>query len=321
MNLSLVIPVYNEEDNLSELFSRIVSVLSKTEQPWEIIFVDDGSTDNSKEILMEFVKQSYYSIQVIEFRKNFGQTAAIAAGIQCATGDIVVLMDADLQNDPADIPLMLEKLNEGFDVVSGWRKDRQDNWLFRTLPSKFANALISWVTGLKLHDYGCTLKAYRREYLGMFRLYGEMHRFIPAYASASGAKITEMVVQHHPRTGGESKYHLDRIIKVLLDLITVKFLMAYSSKPMRLFGGMGFGLMVVSVGLMIFLAIRRIINSTPVLTSPFFVISILMCILGFLSIFLGMIAELLVRTYYETQGKSTFAIRSINQSEMKKEIR
>jgi glycosyltransferase involved in cell wall biosynthesis len=318
MKLSLIIPVFNEADNLRELFSRIVNTLTPLEHEWEMIFINDGSTDASQDILQEFVSQSQYKVQVIDFRRNFGQTAAIAAGIEYAKGEVVILLDADLQNDPADIPLLLEKLEEGYDVVSGWRKHRRDNFLLRTMPSRVANALISLVTGLKLHDYGCTLKAYRREFLRMFRLYGEMHRFIPVYAEASGARVTEVVVQHHPRTRGRSKYGLDRTIKVILDLFTVKFLMAYSAKPMRLFGGVGLGLMVLSIGLLIFLAVRRIVVSTSVLSSPFFIISILMFILGFISISLGMIAELLIRTYYETQGKSTFAIRAVSQSDLKK---
>jgi glycosyltransferase involved in cell wall biosynthesis len=318
MKLSIITPIYNEAENLKPLFNAVTIVMKNYTEEWEMIFVDDGSTDQSRSVLNDFLKLPGYTVKVIEFRKNYGQTAAIAAGIDAAIGDIVILIDADLQNDPADIPLLLAKLDEGYDVVSGWRKNRKDNFLFRTLPSRIANNMISTVTGVKLHDYGCTLKAYRREFLGMFGLYGEMHRFIPVYAEASGAKITEVVVNHHPRTKGKSKYGLDRVVKVMLDLLTVKFLMSYSAKPMRLFGGVGLGLMVLSVADLFFLAIRRIINSTSVFDSPFFIIGILMLILGFISILLGMIAELLIRTYYETQGKSTYAIRAIIKSDPEK---
>jgi glycosyltransferase involved in cell wall biosynthesis len=317
MKLSIITPIYNEAENLTTLFSAITQVMKNYKEEWEMIFVDDGSTDQTNLILKDILKQPGYSIKVIEFRRNFGQTAAIAAGIEAAVGDIVILIDADLQNDPEDIPKLLAKLDEGYDVVSGWRKDRKDNFLFRTLPSKIANNLISTVTGVRLHDYGCTLKAYRREFLRMFGLYGEMHRFIPVYADASGAKITEVIVNHHPRFKGKSKYGLDRVAKVVLDLLTVKFLMSYSAKPMRLFGGVGLGLMVISMAVLLFLAIRRIIFLTSVFDSPFFIISILMLILGFLSILLGMIAELLIRTYYETQGKSTYAIRAVTKSDPK----
>lgn len=318
MKLSIISPVFNEAGNLRELFSSLVKILAPLGYDWELVFVDDGSNDQSLSIMREFLDQHKYAVQIIEFRKNFGQTAAIAAGIEHAKGDIIILLDADLQNDPADIPLLLKKMDEGFDVVSGWRKDRKDNIIFRTIPSRIANGLISSVTGLKLHDYGCTLKAYRREFLGMFRLYGEMHRFIPVYAEASGAKVAEVVVHHHARKNGKSNYGLDRTIKVILDLFTVKFLMSYSAKPMRLFGGVGLGLMVLSTAALLFLAIRKIIMATSVLESPLFVISVLMFILGFISILLGMIAELLIRTYYETQGKSTYAIRAVTKSELVK---
>ncbi len=318
VKLSIIAPVYDEADNLRELYDSLVKILVPLGYEWELVFVDDGSTDQSLSIMREFLDEQKYDLQIIEFRRNFGQTAAIAAGIEYAKGDIVILLDADLQNDPADIPMLLNKMDEGFDVVSGWRKNRKDNFFLRTIPSKIANSLISRVTGLKLHDYGCTLKAYRREFLGMFRLYGEMHRFIPVYAAASGAKVAEVVVNHRPRRNGKSNYGLDRTIKVILDLFTVKFLMSYSAKPMRLFGGVGLGLMILSTALLLFLAIRKIILTTSVMESPLFVISVLMFILGFISILLGMIAELLIRTYYETQGKSTYAIRAISESEPEK---
>lgn len=309
MHLSLVIPVYNEQENLPLLFDAIHQTLGQLPHSWEVIFVDDGSQDESLNILRQLVERDPQHVRVIAFRRNFGQTAAIAAGIDHATGDIVILLDADLQNDPADIPLLLAKLEEGYDVVSGWRKNRQDNTLTRTIPSRLANALISWVTGVHLHDYGCTLKAYRREVLSGFRLYGEMHRFIPVYAHAVGARITEIVVRHHPRRFGKAKYGLERTIKVILDLFTVKFLLSYSNKPIYLFGGAGILLMGLSALMLLFLFIRRVFFSVAVLGSPFFQMSAMFFILGFQSILMGLIAELLVRTYHEAQGKPTYTIR------------
>lgn len=318
MKLSLIIPFLNEEENIQSLIDAIQRSVEPLGMRYELVFVNDGSTDKSQEIIVKNIRESTQRIKIIELMRNYGQTAAIAAGIDNSDGEIVILLDADMQNDPADIPLLLEKLDEGYDVVSGWRKNRKDNFLLRILPSKIANALISTVTGLKLHDYGCTLKAYRRKYLSKFRLYGEMHRFIPVYAQDSGAKVTEVVVNHHPRTKGKSKYGLDRVLKVILDLFTVKFLMSYSAKPMRFFGGVGLLLMGLSSGVLVFLALRRIILSTSVMNSPFFAVSIIMFIMGFFSLSFGLIAELLIRTYFETQGKSTFSIRSIIESESEK---
>lgn len=318
MKLSLIIPFLNEEENIQSLIDTIQRSVEPLGMRYELVFVNDGSTDKSQEIIVKNIRESTQRIKIIELMRNYGQTAAIAAGIDNSDGEIVILLDADMQNDPADIPLLLEKLDEGYDVVSGWRKNRKDNFLLRILPSKIANGLISTVTGLKLHDYGCTLKAYRRKYLSKFRLYGEMHRFIPVYAQDSGAKVTEVVVNHHPRTKGKSKYGLDRVLKVILDLFTVKFLMSYSAKPMRFFGGVGLLLMGLSSGVLVFLALRRIILSTSVMNSPFFAVSIIMFIMGFFSLSFGLIAELLIRTYFETQGKSTFSIRSIIESESEK---
>jgi glycosyltransferase involved in cell wall biosynthesis len=252
-------------------------------------------------------------LRIIVFRRNFGQTAALAAGIDHASGEVIVLLDADMQNDPADIPMMLAKLDEGYDVVSGWRKDRKDNALTRNLPSHIANGLISWVTGVKLHDYGCTLKAYRREVLGGFRLYGEMHRFIPVYAYSVGARIAEVVVQHHPRKFGKAKYGLERTVKVVLDLFTVRFLLSYSHKPIYLFGGTGIGLMIVSAAALIFLMIRRMIYNISPFDSPLFQMSAMFFILGFQSILMGLIAEMQTRTYHEAQGKKTYTIREVIQ--------
>ena len=311
MKLSLVIPVYNEEENLSLLYYAIHEALDSIKYNWAIIFVDDSSTDGSLAILKELAQKDQDHVQVIAFRRNYGQTAAIAAGIDHSDGDIVILMDADMQNDPADIPIMLAKLDEGYDMVSGWRKNRKDPFLSRTVPSRIANGLISWVTGVHLHDYGCTLKAYRREFLSGFGLYGEMHRFIPAYVSASGARVAELVVHHQPRKYGKSKYGLERTLKVILDLFTVKFLLSFSVSPIYIFGGVGMATILISAIILIFLAVRRIFFSTSVLGSPFFQISVMFFALGFQTILMGLIAELLMRTYHETQDKPTYTIREV----------
>lgn len=311
MNLSLVIPVFNEQDNLPLLFDSIYNAMGKLGQSWEVIFVNDGSRDNSLVVLKEQASKDSEHVRVINFRRNFGQTAAIAAGIDHAEGDIIVLLDADMQNDPSDIKTLLDKLDEGYDLVSGWRKNRKDNAITRNFPSMLANRLISYVTGVNLHDYGCTLKAYRRGALEGFRLYGEMHRFIPVYANSVGAKITEVVVNHHPRKFGKTKYGLERTAKVVLDLFTVKFLVSYGSKPIYVFGGTGMLLMAGSLGLWTYLLFRRIFFAVSILGSPFFQLSVMFFILGFQSILMGLIAELLVRTYHESQRKTIYIIRDL----------
>lgn len=311
MNLSLITPVYNEQDNLPLLFEAVYSVMASLDTSWELILVDDGSRDNSLEVLKEHAQRDASHIRVISFRRNFGQTAAIAAGLDYAQGEIIVLLDADLQNDPADIPMMLAKLDEGYDLVSGWRISRKDNAITRNFPSMIANRLISHVTGVHLHDYGCTLKAYRRDVLVGFRLYGEMHRFIPVYASSVGARITEMPVNHHPRRFGKTKYGLERTVKVVLDLFTVKFLVAFSSKPIYLFGGTGGFLMLLGALLMAYLFMRRLIFLVGVTGSPLFQVSAMLFTLGFQSLLMGLIAELLVRTYHESQRKPTYTVRSM----------
>jgi glycosyltransferase involved in cell wall biosynthesis len=311
MDLSLIIPVYNEQENLPLLFEAIYKVMNPLNRSWEAVLVDDGSQDNSLSVLKEYAQKDAPHIRVISFRRNFGQTAAIAAGLDYAQGETIVLLDADMQNDPADIPMMLAKLDEGYDLVSGWRKSRKDNALTRNFPSMIANWIISWVTGVHLHDYGCTLKAYRRDVLEGFRLYGEMHRFIPVYASSVGAKITEMPVTHHPRKFGKTKYGLERTAKVVLDLFTVKFLVAFASKPIYLFGGTGGLFMVVSAITMIYLFLRRFFFFISVTGSPLFQVSVMLFILGFQSMLMGLIAELLVRTYHESQRKPTYTIRTI----------
>jgi glycosyltransferase involved in cell wall biosynthesis len=310
-SISLVIPVYNEEENLPLLNNKITEALTPIPRSWEVVYVDDGSSDKSLEILENLAECDPDHITVISFRRNFGQTAAIAAGIDYALGDLIVLLDADLQNDPADIPMMLDKIDEGYDVVSGWRKNRKDAFITRTLPSRMANGLISTVTGVHLHDYGCTLKVYCREVLTGFRLYGEMHRFIPAYASSVGAKIIEVPVHHYPRRYGKTKYGLNRTIKVVLDLFTAKFFISYSNKPIYLFGGAGLILMFISLVILFILAARRLLFSVSVIQSPLFAVGIMLFILGFQSILMGLIAELLVRTYHESQDKPTYIIRKV----------
>jgi glycosyltransferase involved in cell wall biosynthesis len=309
MNLSLVIPVFNEEENLLLLFDAICKAMATAKKSWEVIFVDDGSVDKSLDILKQLAADDPTHVRVVVFRRNFGQTAAITAGIDYSRGDIIILMDADLQNDPNDIPMLLGKLDEGYDVVSGWRKTRMDNALTRTLPSVLANRLISVVTGVYLHDYGCTLKAYRRAALEGFRLYGEMHRFIPVFAHSVGAQIVEVPVHHHPRRFGKAKYGLDRTLKVVLDLMTAKFLLSYSNKPMRLFGGAGMLLIFGGGATLLYLFIRRALESVSVLGSPLFQLAIMFLILGFQSILMGLMAELLARTYHESQKKLTYTVR------------
>ncbi len=311
MDLSVIIPVYNEEESLPLLYQAVHQALDPLNLCWEMVLVDDGSQDASPRIIESLHQSDPEHVRAVLLRRNFGQTAAIAAGIDHSCGELVVLLDADLQNDPADIPQMLEKLQEGYDVVSGWRVNRQDQFITRTLPSRIANWLISKTTGVYLHDYGCTLKAYRREVITGFKLYGEMHRFIPVYAHSVGAKILEIPVRHHPRRFGKAKYGLERTVKVILDLITVKFLSSYGNKPIYLFGGAGFILILISLITLLVLFVRRVFFQIPVLDSPIFQMSTMVFILGFQSILMGLIAELLVRTYHESQGKPTYTVRKI----------
>lgn len=318
MNLSLVIPVFNEEASLPLLYDALQRALNPLKRSWEVIFIDDGSSDTSLDVLRSLAEKHPDHVRVLVFRRNFGQTAAISAGIDHALGETIILLDADLQNDPADIPRLLEKLDEGYDMVSGWRKDRKDNRLTRTIPSNLANWLISQVTGVHLHDFGCTLKAYNRDVLGGFRLYGEMHRFIPVFAHSVGARIAELPVSHHPRKFGRANYGLDRTAKVILDLFTVKFLLNYSHKPIRLFGGAGAGLMLLGLIDLAYIFIRRIFFAVPASTSPLLLVGVMFIILGFQSILMGLIAELLARTYHESQQKTTYTLREIIQGKKKK---
>ena len=312
-DLSVVIPVYNERENIAPLHKALSVALDG--RSYDLFFIDDGSIDGTSEVLQKLVVDDPDHVRVIELRRNFGQTAAIAAGIDHSDGDVVVMIDADMQNDPADIPELLSKIDEGFDVVSGWRVDRKDRFLTRRLPSTVANWLISRVTGVALHDYGCTLKAYRRDVLEGFRLYGEMHRFIPAYAGSVGARITEMPVRHHPRRHGQTKYGLSRTVKVLLDLLTVKFLMSYANMPIYLFGGAGMLFSLAGAAMLAFLTVRRFVEDVSITRSPMFPVSIMLVILGFQSVLMGLMAELLARTYHESQAKPTYSVREIHNAD------
>lgn len=311
MKLSVIVPVYNEEESLPLLHQALRQALDPLGTGWEVVYVDDGSLDRSADVLQTLVEQDAAHTRVVLLRRNFGQTAAIAAGIDHSHGEVIVLIDADLQNDPADIPRMLAKIEEGYDVVSGWRIKRQDKMLTRTLPSRLANGLISQVTGVHLHDYGCTLKAYRREVLTGFRLYGEMHRFIPVYARMVGARIVEMPVNHHARRFGRTKYGLNRTLKVVLDLLTVKFLLTYAAKPIYLFGGTGIALIGGSLLLLAYLVARRLLLDEHMIRSPLLQMSTMFFILGFQSILMGLMAEMLARTYHESQAKPTYTVRRV----------
>ncbi|MFP5238391.1 MAG: glycosyltransferase family 2 protein [Acidobacteriota bacterium] len=306
-SLSIIIPLYNEEDNIAPLHARLQEVLGAMDTPYEIIMVDDGSKDGTAARLQELAQRDP-RVKVIHLRRNFGQTPAMMAGIDAAEGDILIPMDGDLQNDPADIPRLLAKLAEGYDVVSGWRKDRQDHPLKRNLPSKVANFVISKISGVHLHDYGCSLKAYRKQIIKDVKLYGEMHRFIPIYATWQGAKVTEVGVTHHPRVHGVSKYGIDRTIKVILDLIVVKFLDTFAQKPMHLFGG--FGLVSVFIAFLMFLLMLylKIFADKSFIATPLPLVVTLFFLMGFMSIFMGLIAEILMRTYHESQNKPTYIV-------------
>ena len=309
--ISVVVPLLNEEDNLAPLYEQITKAVTGR-YDYEIIFIDDGSTDRSFEILKIFHRQDPH-VRVIRFRKNFGQTAAMSAGFALAKGGIIVALDADLQNDPADIPMLVDKLNEGFDVVSGWRKNRQDKALTRRLPSMLANGLISRITGVKLHDYGCTLKAYRREVLQETRLYGEMHRFIPALASWAGARIAECVVRHRPRTAGVAKYGLARTFKVILDLITVKFLGAYSTKPIYVFGGLGAASAFCAVICGLVVLYQKFVSPEHLSMNrnALLYLTALLITSTIQFVLMGLLAEMLVRTYHESQNRPTYVIKEI----------
>lgn len=308
--LSVVIPLYNEEDNVAPLCEALLAALVPIPHSFEIILVNDGSRDGTEARLVEAAKRDP-RIRVLNFRSNKGQTAAMMAGMDYAVGKVIVPMDGDLQNDPKDIVRLLEKLDEGYEVVSGWRRDRQDNFMIRTLPSKAANWLISKVGGVKLHDYGCSLKAYRREVLQGFRLYGEMHRFIPIYAAAQGARVTEIPVTHHARKFGQSKYGLNRTVKVLLDLLVVKFLTKYRTKPIYLFGQAGVGLLILAFFAGIWALYLKFFEDTSFVQTPLPLLVSLCVIAGLMCLLMGLLAELIMRVYYESQGKADYRIKSV----------
>ena len=301
-------PIYNEEENISHLYERIRTALDQSSLDYELILVDDGSSDRSF-MLLKDVAAGDDRVRVIRFRRNFGQTAAMAAGFDAARGRVVVPMDGDLQNDPSDIPRLLAKIDEGYDVVSGWRKDRQDTFINRKLPSMIANGLISRFTGVHLHDYGCTLKAYRREVLEGINLYGEMHRFVPALASQVGARVTEMPVKHHPRLYGTSKYGISRTVRVVLDLMTVKFLLSYSTKPIQLFGKWGVYTMLAGMFTGALTVYMKLVEHMSMNRNPLWILTIFLIFMGVQFIVLGLLGELNARTYYEAQGKPIYVVR------------
>jgi glycosyltransferase involved in cell wall biosynthesis len=310
--VSVVIPVFNEEENVAESYHEVSGVMASLGRPYEILFVDDGSSDKTIANLVAVGGQDPH-LRIIEFRRNFGQTAAMAAGFQNTKFDIVVALDGDLQNDPAEIPRMIGKLEEGFDLVAGWRKDRKDKYLSRRVPSMIANRLISFFTNVRLHDYGCTLKVMRGDIARGIRLYGEMHRFIPALAYEQGAKIVEMPVRHRERKFGTSKYGISRTLRVILDLMTVKFLLGFSKRPIHLFGTLG----LLSGGggaLMLVTAIlQRMALGVPMGNRPMMVLGVMLVLMGLQFLMFGLLAEVMTRTYYESQNKEIYVIRRIRE--------
>jgi len=307
--LSIIVPIYNEAQNLEPLHERLVAALEPLGQPFEIVLVNDGSSDGSDRALDAMAARDA-RVKVVHFRRNYGQTAAMMAGIRYASGEIIIPMDGDLQNDPADIPKLLAKLEEGFDVVSGWRKDRKDAAIRRNFLSRVANHLISSISGVRLHDYGCSLKAYRRDVVKGVKLYGEMHRFIPIYATWEGGKVAEVVVTHHPRVHGESKYGVDRVVKVLLDLIVVQFLARYASRPIYLFGGCGVASLFLALVAGLWAVYLKYFEATSFIQTPLPLLVVLLTLTGGISILMGLLAEIIMRTYYESQGKAVYYVRS-----------
>jgi len=306
--VSVFLPVYNEEPNLMPLHAKLDEALKALDRSAEIVYVDDGSTDGSLKILRQIAEVDP-RVRVVALRRNYGQTAAMAAGIDAASGKVLIPMDADLQNDPVDIQRLLQKLDEGYDVVSGWRKNRQDKMFTRKIPSMMANRLISWIGGVPLHDYGCSLKAYRRESLQDVRLYGEMHRFIPIYASWAGARVTEIPVKHHARTMGKSKYGLSRTLKVVFDLMTIKFMASYQTKPIYVFGMFGMLAFAISLLAGLYAVFLKIIHKADFVQTPLPILTIVMFAVGVQFLLMGLLAEMLVRTYHESQAKAIYAVR------------
>jgi glycosyltransferase involved in cell wall biosynthesis len=308
LDISVVVPVLNEEESLPLLHQRLTEALAGSGYSYEIIIVDDGSSDRSFDIMRELQSQDEH-LWVVRFRRNYGQTAAFAAGFDRAQGDVVITIDADLQNDPADIPTLMAKIAEGYDVVSGWRVNRQDRFLDRRLPSIVANRLIAWATGVRIHDYGCSLKAYRRDVLADVELYGELHRFIPALAHAAGARVAEVPVGHHPRRFGKAKYGLSRTLKVILDILAVRFLMSYSTRPIHIFGMLGLLSLFAGGVVLLYLAVVRLFLLQPIGNRPLTLLGILLTMLGVQLVTSGLLAELVTRTYYESQGKPIYTVR------------
>jgi glycosyltransferase involved in cell wall biosynthesis len=313
--ISVTIPVYNEVENLPILYERLREALSDIGQPWEVVLVNDGSRDGSEAVLDDLARKDA-RIKVLHFRRNFGQTAAMMAGVDHANGDVIIPMDADMQNDPKDIPRLLAKLDEGYDVVSGWRRDRKDHALKRNFLSRMANRLISMISGVPLHDYGCSLKAYRRSMIKDVRLYGEMHRFIPIYASWLGARITEIPVAHHARQFGTSKYGVERVVKVVLDLIVVKFLARYAQKPMYVFGAAAIGSFMISLASGAWAIYLKIFENTSFVLTPLPLLFVMTFITGLMCLLMGLLAEIIMRTYFESQGKTTYLIREVRNLEV-----
>jgi len=306
--ISIIIPLYNEEKNVEELSASLNEIIKTLDRETEIICIDDGSTDGTFHLLSK-LKKSNDNIRIIRFTRNFGQTAAISAGFDYATGEIIVTMDGDLQNDPKDIPLLIEKIEEGYDIVSGWRAKRQDRLLSRKVPSKVANWLIGLMTGVKLHDSGCSLKAYRSDVVKNLRLYGEMHRFIPALASSRGAKIAEVKVNHHPRKKGSSKYGISRTIRVILDLITIKFLLSFLTRPLQIFGLLGLAFSGMGFLVCLYLTLLKLLFRHSISDRPLLLLGILLLVLGVQFIGFGLIAEMQTRTYYEVQNKPIYVVK------------
>lgn len=307
-SLSVILPIYNEEESLPHLIPQVVEVLTGTGLSFEIIAVNDGSTDGSFFLLEQQAAQDF-RFKVVSFRRNFGQTAAFAAGVQHAKGEVLILMDADLQNDPKDIPKLLQKMQEGYDVVSGWRQKRQDSLVSRRLPSRLANSLISFLTGVSLHDYGCSLKAYRREVIQDLRLYGEMHRFIPAYAAIAGARIVEVPVTHHSRRYGRSKYTIARTGKVVLDLFVAKFIGSYLARPMHFFGFLGIGSIMLGGAAGIMAIVLKVVKAYSFISTPLPLATVFLVMIGIQFLLIGLIAEILARTYFESQQKRPYTIQ------------
>lgn len=310
MELSVVIPLYNEKENVEDLHHQLKIALDTLKKEYEIIFVDDGSTDNSEPIYHKLTQKDP-RLKIIRFRRNFGQTAAMKAGFDHAQGEVIVTMDGDLQNDPMDIPKLLEKVKEGYDIVSGWRFRRQDPFINRRLPSLIANRIISMTTQVKLHDYGCSLKAFKKEVAKNIPLYGEMHRFIPALANLMGVSVAEVPVNHRARSRGTSKYGIGRTLKVILDLITVKFLLSYSTKPIQIFGLLGLVSTMAGFFIALYLTIIRLFFEQPLYNRPILLLACILMMMGVQLITMGLLAEIQIRTYHESQGKPIYTIKEI----------